>query len=155
MPSAITRLLHFIGNKWNVTIRFSFTGYRKPMPPKYRHFTEEEVEGLNEEFCALLDRARHVADVPFVITSGLRSPEKNNSVIGAVPDSAHLKGLAVDLRVSNSQEVSRIVQGCIAMGIERIGIYVDKNMQPVHLHVDVDPEKEPKECIFIKQEASP
>lgn len=123
------------------------------MPPVYRHFSPEEVIGLNEEFVALLDRARHLADIPFVITSGLRTPEKNLSVIGAVPDSAHLKGLAVDLRVSDSHEVSRIVEGCIAMGISRIGIYVDKDMQPIHVHVDVDKTK-PAEVIFIRQEGA-
>lgn len=147
--NAVIDLLTKLG--FHLSLAFRWTGYTKVMPPIYKHFTPEEVKGLNEEFCALLDRARHIADIPFVITSSLRTPEKNNSIIGAVPDSAHLKGLAVDLRVSNSHEVSRIVEGCIAMGIDRIGIYVNKDMQPVHVHVDVDKTK-PPEVIFIKQE---
>lgn len=135
----------------HLSVSFRWTGYRKKMPPIYKHFTPEEVAGLNEEFCALLDRARHLAGIPFVITSGLRSPDKNDSIIGAVPDSAHLKGLAVDLRVSDSHQVSRIVEACLAMGINRIGIYVNKEMQPVHVHVDWDKTKV-AEVIFVKQE---
>lgn len=122
------------------------------MPPIWRYFKSEEVENLNEEFIAKLDQARHIAGIPFVITSGFRSPEKNESVVGAVADSAHLKGLAVDLRVHNSHEVSRIIDAAKASGITRRGIYVDKSFQPVHVHLDIDPDKV-DEVVFIKQEA--
>jgi uncharacterized protein YcbK (DUF882 family) len=123
------------------------------MPPKFRYFTAQEVEGLNEEFVALLDQARHRAQTAFVITSGLRTPEKNQSVVGAVADSAHLKGLAVDIRVRTSKEVCLIVEAALHVGITRIGIYIDKNFQPRHLHLDVDPDK-PEAVIFVKQEAN-
>lgn len=122
------------------------------MPPSYRYFKPEEVEGLNEEFVAKLDQARHIAGIPFVITSGFRSPEKNQSVVGAVPDSAHTKGLAVDLRVDNSHEVSLIFDACKQVGITRRGVYVDKDFVPVHVHVDVDPDKVDN-VIFVKPEA--
>lgn len=124
------------------------------MPPEYKYFTSEEVEGLNEEFIAKLDQARHIAGFPFVITSGFRTPEKNQSVIGAVPDSSHLKGLAVDLRVENDHEVSLIVDSCKAVGISRRGIYVDGNGVPTHVHVDLDAEKVP-DVIWIKREGQP
>lgn len=121
------------------------------MPPKYKYFSSEEVEGLNAEFVAKLDMARQAAGIPFVITSGLRTPEKNQSVIGAVPDSAHLKGLAVDMRVQNSHEVSLIIDAAKLVGITRRGIYVNKEFQPIHVHLDVDPEKV-QDVVFIKQE---
>lgn len=123
------------------------------MPPTYKWFKPEEVEGLNEEFVAKLDQARQLADIPFRITSGLRTPEKNQSVVGSVPDSAHLKGLAVDLRVENSHEVSLIVDAAKAVGITRRGIYVDKAFQPVHVHLDIDTEKV-ADVVFIKQEGA-
>ena len=123
------------------------------MPPEYKYFKPEEVEGLNEEFCAKLDQARHLAGIPFKITSGLRTLEKNQSIVGAVPDSAHLKGLAVDLAVSNSHEVSVIIDAAKAVGITRRGIYVNKAFEPVHVHLDLDPEKV-TDVVFIKQEAS-
>lgn len=123
------------------------------MPPEYTYFTAEEVEGLNGEFVAKLDKARHIAQTPFIITSGLRTPEKNQSVVGSVPDSAHLSGLAVDLRVENSHEVWQIIAALQTVGINRIGIYIDSENKPTHIHCDVDPEKV-AQVIFIKREAS-
>ncbi len=124
------------------------------MPPTWKYFTPEEVEGLDENFVAKLDQARHIAGFPFVITSGFRTPETNQSIIGAVPDSAHLKGLAVDLKVENDHEVSRIIAACQEIGITRCGIYVDTNNVPTHVHVDVDPDKV-SEVIWIKREGQP
>lgn len=129
------------------------------MPPEYRFFKPEEVVGLDADFVAKLDLAtakteqisREKRRIPFVITSGLRTPEKNQSVIGAVPDSAHLTGHAVDLKVENSHEVWVMVAALRDAGIFRIGIYVDKDWQPIHLHCDDDPEKV-DQVIFVKQE---
>lgn len=121
------------------------------MPHEWKYFTPEEVLNLDEEFVAKLDQARHLAGFPFVITSGFRTPEKNQSVVGAVADSSHLKGLAVDLLVANSHEVYLIVTSSIAVGIKRIGIYVNKAFEPIHVHLDMDPDKV-AEVIFIKQE---
>lgn len=139
----------------SVSLRFQWTGYLKenPMPPVYKYFTPEEVEGLNEEFVAKLDQARHLAGFPFVITSGFRTPEKNQSIVGSVPDSAHLKGLAVDLKVENYHEVSLICDAAKTVGITRRIIYVDKDFQPVHMHIDVDPDKV-AEVISVRPEAS-
>ncbi len=132
------------------------------MPPVYRHFKPEEVVGLDPEFCSKLDLATEKTialseehrRVPFVITSGFRSPEKNLSVIGAVPDSAHLKGLAVDLRIESSHEVWVMVAALTSVGINRIGVYVNKDWQPIHLHCDVDPEKV-SQVLFVKSEGQP
>lgn len=140
-----------------ITKRIAWTGYTKGknMLPNQRwvYFTDQEVEGLNEEFVAKLDRARHLAGIPFTITSGFRTPEKNQSVIGSVADSSHLTGLAVDLRVENSHEVSLICDAVKAMGITRRGIYVNSTFEPIHVHVDVDPEKV-SDVIFIRQEGT-
>lgn len=124
------------------------------MPPEYKYFTQEEVVGLDPEFVAKLDQARHIAGFPFVITSGFRTPEKNQSVIGAVPDSSHLKGLAVDLRVENDHEVSLIVDACKTVGITRRGLYSDADNKPTHVHVDLDPDKV-TEVIWLKREGQP
>lgn len=131
------------------------------MPPEYAHFKPEEVVGLDPEFVTKLDWATSATAklsatgqrIPFVITSGLRTLEKNQSVIGAVADSAHLTGKAVDLRVDNSHEVWVIVAALTEAGINRIGIYVDKEWRPIHIHCDVDPDKV-QQVIFIKQEVS-
>lgn len=128
-----------------ISKRFSWTGYTKEknVPPKYTYFTPgvDKIEGLNEDFLAKLDQARHLAGIPFVITSGFRTPEENQSVPGSVSDSSHIKGLAVDLRATNSHDVSLICDSVKTVGITRRIIYVDRDFEPVHVHVDVDPDK--------------
>lgn len=134
------------------------------MPPEYRYFKPEEVVGLDPEYVAKLDLATaKTAEidpnghrVPFVIASGFRTPEKNQSVIGAVPDSAHLKGLATDLVVANDHEAYLIVAALIAVGITRIGIYVNSAGAITHIHNDVDSEGDHvPEVIWIKGEGKP
>ncbi len=132
------------------------------MPPEWKYFKPEEVEGLNEEYVAKLDmaRAKTIAldpagkGVPFIITSGFRSSEKNQSVIGSVPDSAHIKGLATDLQASNGHEAFLIIAALISVGINRFGIYINSKGQITHIHNDSDPEKVP-ETIWIKGEGKP
>jgi hypothetical protein len=142
-------------------IRFWGVRENKKMA-KWEFFTDREVEGLQHDFIAkLVDaRRRTIAldpwkkGIPFIITSGYRSPEKNQSILGtdAVPDSAHLKGLAVDLLCKTSEEAGIICDALAAAGILRRGIYVNSQWQPVHVHCDVDPEKKPERCIYIRKE---
>lgn len=129
------------------------------MPPEYTHFKHEEVVGLDAEYVSKLDLATaKTAEInpsgqriPFIIASGFRTPEKNQSIVGAVPDSSHLKGLATDLVVENDHEVWLIVAALTAVGIKRIGIYVDADNVPTHIHNDADPDKV-LEVIWIKRE---
>lgn len=102
---------------------------------KWQFFQDSEVEGLNEDFVAKLDKARGLAAVPFVITSGLRSPETNQSLPNAVSDSSHLTGHAVDLAVSESQARYAIIKALLDTGFNRLGIY------SAHIHVDDDATK--------------
>lgn len=102
------------------------------MPPKFNYFKDEEIQGLDPELVAKLDWARARSGVPFIITSGKRSPEDNKRVSG-VDDSAHMRGLAVDLRCASSEDRYRMLQALFLVGFRRIGLY-DK-----HLHVDLDP----------------
>ena len=103
-----------------------------PEKPKYKYFTELEVAGLNADFVSLLDKARGIAGIPFVINSGYRSPAYNKS-IGGVKDSAHISGLAVDLRANNGAEAYAIIKSAIEVGIKRIGINRKKNF----IHLDI------------------
>jgi hypothetical protein len=136
---------------------FSWTGYT--VPNKWEFFTNEETKGLKDDFMRKVVAARRKTidldpdhkGIPFRVSSGYRSPGENKSVIGAVPDSSHIKGLALDCRVYSSREVSIIIQACYACGIDRIGVYVDSNWQPTHLHMDCDPEKS-SDVFFVKQE---
>lgn len=126
------------------------------MPPEYKYFTAEEVQGLNEDFAAKLDQARHIAGIPFKITSGLRTLAKNESTPGAVSDSAHLQGLAVDLAVENDHEVYRIITAGVSVGITRYGIYINTEGRPTHVHMDMaTDDAHVSEVIWIKGEGKP
>ena len=100
----------------------------------YKYFTDEEANGLDAELMSKLDTARHVSGVPFFITSGKRTADSNTSA-GGVEDSSHLKGLAVDLRVTGDDTRYLMVKGLLAAGFTRIGLYSS------HIHVDLDSEK--------------
>ncbi len=90
---------------------------------------------MDVDFMAGMDRARMIARVPFIVTSGFRCPSHNEAV-GGVPDSAHTKGLALDVVARDSAEFFQMVMGLLAAGFERIVFYPDHRV-----HVDADPVK--------------
>lgn len=97
-------------------------------------FKTGEVEHLDTKLVAKLDVAREIAGIPFVITSGFRSKEKNKAV-GGVANSSHLTGLAVDLRSRTPYEALFVIKGLIKAGFERIVYEGD------HIHADIDDSK--------------
>lgn len=100
----------------------------------YQFFSDEEVAGLNTSLCLRLDYARLLAGVPFTITSGFRTPEEN-AAAGGSPNSAHLRGLAVDLRAKDSTTRFKIIKGLLLAGFDRIVVYASTG----HVHADIDP----------------
>lgn len=113
-------------------------------PKRWRYFSEKEVEGLDPEFVAKLDQMRHIAGIPFVITSGKRD-EYQNHTVGGKNKSAHMKGLAVDISAKNSHTVMLIHDAALQVGVNRIGTYIlppqpGEPIQYTHVHVDVDSE---------------
>lgn len=93
---------------------------------------------------ALLNRlnlARQIAGIPFVIKSGYRC-EKNNKKVGGRSNSAHLRGLAVDIQAKDSRTRHKVLSAVYAAGFKRIGI------NPQFIHVDVD-ESLPSEVSFM------
>ena len=89
----------------------------------------------------MLNDARRLAQIPFVITSGVRCHAHNKKVNG-LPSSAHLSGKAVDIKADNSRARFKIIEALTIAGFTRIGIA--KNF----IHVDVD-ETKPKDAIWI------
>ncbi|MCP4900216.1 MAG: peptidase M15 [bacterium] len=86
-----------------------------------KHFTAKEIEGLNPMLVERLDWAREQSGVPFTITSGYRPGDPK----------AHGKGLAVDIRCSQSMPRFRMIQALQNVGFRRIGVY------NLHVHADV------------------
>jgi hypothetical protein len=95
------------------------------------YFKDDEVRGLSPDLVAMLDRARHVGGAPFVLTSTVRTSDEN-AAAGGAKDSAHLKGLGVDIHARSSSERFAILAGLFTAGFKRIGLY------DLHIHADID-----------------
>ena len=121
----------------------SFLAINAAKKPKYKNFSELEVKGLEHEFVLLLDKARDIAGIPFVINSGFRTPEHNKRV-GGVANSAHLSGLAVDLRARTGAETYGIIKAAMEVGIKRIGINRAKHF----VHLDINYSDKPYPTIY-------
>lgn len=102
------------------------------------------MAGLNPRLVSMLDSARGFAKTAFIITSGKRS-EAENEAAGGAPNSAHLRGLAVDLRCKSSQKRYKMVPALLLAGFRRIVVYASDG----HFHVDCD-EALPQDVFVVK-----
>lgn len=89
-----------------------------------------------EELKELVDEARDIAGVPFIITSGARCLNHNKS-IGSNDTSSHIKGLAVDIKYTDDLYLVRMVHALSRVGITRFGVNKEKKF----IHVDIDKDK--------------
>ena len=97
-----------------------------------KYFKKKEYN-MDADFLAKLDKAREFAKVPFVINSAYRSPEHPESIKN--PKSSHIKGLAVDIKATNSRHRYKVLNALIHVGFNRIGI------ADTFIHVDDDKDK--------------
>lgn len=107
-----------------------------------KYFSPEEFDSpdlpgshvnMDPQFLKLLDLCRERAAIPFKITSGYRTAERNKQV-GGVENSSHLKGVAVDVAAPDSRTKYKIIQAALSVGINRIGC----GSNFVHLDRDLD-----------------
>ena len=111
--------------------------WRLKMQGKY--FTEKELSCkcgcgkpiTSRQFIDELDGLREALGVPLVITSGMRC-ETHNKLVGGKPNSAHLKGLAVDIECQASAFRFQLIETALSLGWLRVGIA--KNF----IHLDRD-----------------
>lgn len=87
----------------------------------------------SDKLVQMLEKARLIACMPFKINSWCRCQKYNDSLPGSVPDSAHLKGLAVDIAVTPANKAI-ILRSLRKAGFERIG----KAKRFIHVDVDLD-----------------
>ena len=78
----------------------------------------------------LLNKVRKEYGKPMIINSGYRC-EKHNKKIGGSPNSAHMRGLAVDIKCNNSTD-RYILLPLLAETFKRVGVYDS------WIHVDID-----------------
>ena len=97
-------------------------------------------DGISMDLVEKLQKIRDKTGA-IVIASGCRCPEYNARV-GGVPDSAHTKGLAVDISCSGSRQRYYIVNYALDEDISRLGIHNN------FIHLDIDINK-PLQVIFL------
>ncbi len=86
---------------------------------------------IDFELCIVLGKLEAEIGEDLDYTSGYRCPECNLKA-GGVKDSAHLRGLAVDIRCHDSSLRCKIDDAAVNLGIRRRGL--GKNI----IHIDTD-----------------
>lgn len=90
--------------------------------------------GMSKHLIERLEALRNICKVPLVITSGYRC-EKHNKECGGVPNSAHTKGEAADIKNPfEKHDLVRLFELAGRAGFVRRGFYPSQNF----VHVDVD-----------------
>jgi uncharacterized protein YcbK (DUF882 family) len=109
------------------------------------YFTKKELScrcgcgwnNFHETLLLVLNSIRKKIKRPLFLSSACRCPD-HNAEIGSKETSSHLKGLAVDIKVSNSSErdeILREIYQYVAPYVLRVGIGKD------FIHIDIDPDK--------------
>jgi hypothetical protein len=76
---------------------------------------------MNKQFLAMLKKAEKYAGFKFVFNSAYRT-DSHNKLVGGVEDSAHTKGMAVDIKATSIKQRDQIVIAARKAGFKRIGI---------------------------------
>lgn len=93
----------------------------------YSEFDSPDLPGsgkkfMSKKFIETLDKIREEVGVPFIINSGYRTPEYNaRPDVGGVPNSAHIRGRAADIRTPSGYKQKEIAKAAVKHGITRIG----------------------------------
>lgn len=92
---------------------------------------------MDTYFLNMLDSARDLAEIPFIVNSGYRCPA-HNAHVGGTSTSSHLKGLAADIRATTSSQRFAMLSALLEVGFKRIGI------GKTFIHIDRDKSKTSK-----------
>jgi zinc D-Ala-D-Ala carboxypeptidase len=75
---------------------------------------------MDSSFLEMIDEARRLAGIPFVVNSGYRCPE-HNAAVGSTSEN-HTSGKAADLACQYGPDRMKIIGALIKAGFRRIGI---------------------------------
>ena len=114
--------------------------------------SHEAIENL-KRLCVGLEALRERAGVPIVINSGYRSPQLNRK-IGGQPNSNHLTGCAVDIRVKNNEQLIQYAAILIQYANETHQdfdeLLLEKNRHgAIWLHFAVKPKDNRRHVMFL------
>tara|TARA_Y100001963_G_C6617308_1_gene369940 strand:+ start:8 stop:388 length:381 start_codon:yes stop_codon:yes gene_type:complete len=108
-------------------------------------------KNMDVKFLRFMDELRTRCKFPFIVTSGYRTPEHNKKV-GGIETSAHLKGLACDIAMTDSKKRARFVYEAMNLCSElalpfRIGLAGKDKGNFAHIDIDKT-KKSPKIWIY-------
>ena len=92
---------------------------------------------MHADTLSKLNKARHMAGIPFILTSAYRTVEHEKNM-GRPGTSAHTNGRAVDIRATTGRTKFIVVDALIKTGFTRIGVHTS------FIHADDDPTKDQK-----------
>ena len=125
---------------------------------KIKEFDSPDVKGsgknMDIKFLRFINELRKRCKFPFIVTSGYRTPEYHKSLkdrgYHTSPTSAHLKGLAADIVMTDSKKRARFVYEAMELCNEldlpfRVGLAGKQGFA----HIDIDETKQhPKIWIY-------
>lgn len=79
------------------------------------------LQDMKQSTMDLLDKARELAGIPFVLNSAFRSVEHEKKM-GRDGKGAHTLGMAVDIRCQSDYNRFKVIEALLATGFRRIGI---------------------------------
>ena len=85
---------------------------------------------MNPEFLGKLDALRNYCGLPFIITSGYRSPSHSLEAIKEIPGT-HAQGIAADIKITNSAHRYSLIKAALEHGFTGIGVAGD------FIHLDI------------------
>ena len=99
-----------------------------------------DLNNISIKLTDMLDEARELAGIPFMVNSGCRC-KKHNARIGGSASSSHIttekvECTATDIACRSSRDRMLMLQAMIQVGFRRIGI------GKTFIHVDVDEAKD-------------
>ena len=95
-----------------------------------KYFSEKEfnrctpscsLQDMNQDFMNKLDKLRELSGIPLVINSAFRTIQYEKSK-GRNGTSAHVSGVAIDIRCNDSQNRFKVLEGALKLGFRRIGV---------------------------------
>lgn len=84
---------------------------------------------MDQAFLLKLNELRRLCGFPLYINSGYRSPKHSIEIVKEKPGT-HSKGIAVDIKILNSNQMRTILKYAMQLGFTGIGIYSS------HIHLD-------------------
>lgn len=99
------------------------------------------LQDMEQSTIDKFDKARNLANIPFIPTCGYRSKEWDLSK-GRSGNGAHPRRRAIDLKATSSYDRFKIVTALLAVGFKRIGI------AKTFIHAD-DSEELSQEVVWI------